>query len=505
VVISPGALRLLGTAVVFVLAFASAALAEASPEADAAEHLSLETAPWTGDLDGMLARRMVRVLVPYSRTLFFNDRGQERGITADVAREFERYLNLKYRARLGSRPLTVVLIPTTRDQLLSRIAEGLGDIAAGNLTITQARREQADFVAQTGRDPVHEVVVTGPASPPLARLEDLSGQVVTVRASSSYAESLAELNARLRASGRDPVKVEYLPEELEDEDAMEMLQAGIAGLTVVDRWKARIWASVLTGIRVREDLSLRDGGQIGWAIRHGSPLLSAELARFFVTTSRNWGGFNSRIISFHRRIHQITNNATKAESRRFALMAGLFEKYGLRYGFDPLMLTAQAFQESKLRQDARSHAGALGVMQIMPATGAEMAVGDVRELEPNIHAGAKYLSQLITRYFPDASFDAVNRPLFAFASYNAGPGAVAGLRRQAERRGLDRDRWFNNVEMIAAEKIGLETTTYVRNIYKYYVAYKLGHLATEAGEAARQKASAEWGWGSEEGPPKASQ
>jgi membrane-bound lytic murein transglycosylase MltF len=166
------------------------------------------------------------------------------------------------------------------------------------------------------------------------------------------------------------------------------------------------------------------------------------------------------------------------------------------------MLTAQAFQESKLRQDARSHAGALGVMQIMPATGAEMGVGDVRELEPNIHAGTKYLNQLLTRYFPDASFDAVNRPLFAFASYNAGPGAVAGLRRQAERRGLDRDRWFNHVEVIAAEKIGLETTTYVRNIYKYYVAYRLGHLATKAGEAARKKAAADWAWGSEEGAPK---
>ena len=504
-VVSPSALGLLRAAVVVAGTCASAALAQTTPETNSPHQLSLENAPRTGDLDAMLQRGMIRVLVPYSRTLFFNDRGQERGITADVARELERYLNLKYRKTLGNRPLTVVLIATSRDQLLPRLAEGLGDIAAGNLTVTAARKEQAEFVPQTGRDPVHEIVVTGPASPPLSRLEDLSGQVVTVRASSSYAESLADLNGRLRASNRDPVQVEYLPEELEDEDAMEMVQAGLVGLTVVDRWKARIWASVLPEIRVREDLSLRDQGQIGWAVRHGSPLLSAELARFFVKTSRNWGGFNSRIISFQRRIHQITSNARTAESRRFAAMASLFEKYGLRYGFDPLMLTAQAFQESKLRQEARSHAGALGVMQVMPATGAEMGVGDVRQLEPNIHAGTKYLSQLLTRFFPDASFDAMNRPLFAFASYNAGPGAVAGLRRQAERRGLDRDRWFNHVEVIAAEKIGLETTTYVRNIYKYYVAYKLGHMATKAGEEARKKAAAEWAWGSEEGPSKASQ
>jgi membrane-bound lytic murein transglycosylase MltF len=503
VVVSPGALRLLGTAVLVAGMCASAAEAQGTPETDAPQQLSLENAPRTGDLDAMLKHGMIRVLVPYSRTLFFNDGGKERGITADVVRELERYLNLKYRAKLGNRPLTVVLIPTTRDLLLSRLEQGLGDIAAGNLTVTEARKRQADFVPQTGRDRVHEVVVTGPASPLLARLEDLAGQVVSVRASSSYAESLGELNGRLRVAGREPVKVEFLPEELEDEDAMEMLQAGVLGLTAVDGWKARLWSRVLPGIRVREDLLLRDQGRIAWAIRHDSPLLSAELARFFVVTSRNWGGFDSRIVSFQRRT-QITSNARTPESRRFAALAGLFEKYGQRYGFDPLMLTAQAFQESKLRQEARSHAGAVGVMQVMPGTAAEMGVGDVRQLEPNIHAGTKYLSQLVTRYFGDGSFDAVNRPLFAFASYNAGPGAISGSRRQAERRGLDPDRWFNNVEVVVGEKIGLETTTYVRNVYKYYVAYKLCHQATKAGEAARKKAVADWAWGSEQAAPEAS-
>jgi membrane-bound lytic murein transglycosylase MltF len=258
---------------------------------------------------------------------------------------------------------------------------------------------------------------------------------------------------------------------------------------VVDRWKARIWAKVLPGIRVREDLCVRDEGQIGWAIRYGSPRLASELARFFVATSRNWGGFDSRLQTYQRRIQQITSNTGNAESRLFGAMVGLFEKYGQRYGFDPLMLTAQAFQESKLRQEARSHAGAIGVMQVLPATGAEMAVGDITKLEPNIHAGSKYLSQLLTRYFPDASFDSTNRPLFAFASYNAGPGAIASMRREAARRHLDPDRWFGQVEMVVAEKVGLETTTYVRNIYKYYVAYSLGRMATEAGQAARVRAT----------------
>ena len=112
-------------------------------------------------------------------------------------------------------------------------------------------------------------------------------------------------------------------------------------------------------------------------------------------------------------------------------------------------------------------------MQLMPATGAEMKVGDITVTESNIHAGAKYMDQLMTRYFPDAKFSEGNRPLFAFASYNCGPGNVSKSRREAAKRGLDPDKWFNNVELVIAEKIGTETTTYVRNIYKYYVAYRL--------------------------------
>jgi membrane-bound lytic murein transglycosylase MltF len=473
---------------VVLLALVTSAVAAGQEEREAPHQIQFSNTAWRGDLDAMLERRVIRVLVPYSRTLFFSDRGHERGITADLVREFERFLNTKHSARLGKRPVTVVLVATTRDQLLSGIEEGLGDIAAGNLTITDARRERVDFVRLTGLSTVKEVVVAGPTAPALERLDDLSGRTVYVRASSTYAESLDALNGRLKTGGRAPVQVTPLPEALEDEDVLEMLNAGILELTVVDDWKARIWAKVLPKIRVRTDLSLRDEGQIGWAIRKGSPQLAAELAGFFTATSRNWGGFDSRIASFERRIKQITNNARSQDVQRFDKTIGLFDKYGEKYGFDPLLLTAQGFQESKLRQEVRSPAGAIGVMQVLPSTATDLKVGDITQLEPNIHAGTKYMSQLMTRYFPDASFDAVNRPLFAFASYNAGPGAIARLRRETERRALDPDRWFNNVEVVVAEKIGIETTTYVRNIYKYYVAYRLLVSAREAQRAAREKA-----------------
>ena len=151
------------------------------------------------------------------------------------------------------------------------------------------------------------------------------------------------------------------------------------------------------------------------------------------------------------------------------------------------MLAAQGYQESQLNQNAKSHVGAIGIMQVMPATGAELKVGDIAVAENNVHAGTKYMDQLMTKYFQDAKFSESNRPLFAFASYNAGPGRISQMRKEAAKRGLDPDKWFNNVEIVTAEKVGIETTTYVRNIYKYYVAYSL-MLATRTEQSEARKA-----------------
>jgi membrane-bound lytic murein transglycosylase MltF len=449
--------------------------------------LSLENKPWKGDFDAMLQRRMIRVLVPYSRTLYFVDKGRERGVTADLVRDFERYLNRKYARELGKRPLTVYIIPTTRDRLLTGLNEGLGDVAAGNLTATDGRRKVVDFAVFPDDTPVRELIVTGPSAPAITTLDDLSGRKIHVRKATSYYESVEALNGRLKKAGKAPARIVELSDALEDEDKLEMLNAGVFEFVVVDDWKARMWAQILPKIKVREDLVLRAEGHIGWALRKDSPRLVAELMEAYREIVVRQGGLDRLRAQYHKRIKQITNNTGSAEWRRFEQAIRLFEKYGERYGFDPLMLAAQGYQESRLDQRARSHVGAVGVMQIMPATGKHLAVGDIHEIEPNIHAGAKYMDQLMARYFPDARFTAEVRPLFAFASYNAGPGKIARMRREAAKRGLNPDKWFNNVEIVVSERIGLETTTYVRNIYKYYTAYRLTLDAQLAQRAAREK------------------
>ncbi len=448
-----------------------------------ARQLSLKNQPWTGDLDKMLDRRMIRVLVPFSRTLFYTDKGRERGLTADAAREFEQYLNRKYKT--GKRPLTLYLIPTTRDKLLPGLAAGLGDVAAGNLTVTPDRQRLVDFVVQ-GDYQVKEVVVTGAKAQPLASLDALAGRTVHVRKSSSYYESLVALNQRNRQTKRPQVVLRLVPEALEDEDMLEMANAGLIDALVVDDWKAKIWAQILPRIVVHKDVSVHEGGRIGWAIRKGNPQLAAAIQDFYVNVAKKNASYEYRLAQTMRRVKQIKDPTQSADWKRFEEMQALFRRYGKQYRFDPLMLTAQGYQESQLNQKAKSHVGAIGVMQLMPDTGAEMKVGDIRITEANIHAGAKYLDQLMTKFFPDAHFSASDRPLFAFASYNAGPGNIAKMRREAVKRQLDPDKWFNNVEIVVAEKIGAETTTYVRNVYKYYVAYKLTLEMEEAQRKARQ-------------------
>ena len=434
---------------------------------------NLKHAPWRGDFDGVLERRSIRVLVPYSRTLYFNDKGRERGLTAELMRDFERYLNKTYADRLGKRPLTIIMIPTTRDRLLPDLVAGVGDIAAGNLTVTEERLKQADFVAPADRKPVRELVVTGPKSPALATLDDLAGKTVHVRRASSYYESLTALDMRLRAAGKPPIKLTLLPDALEDEDVLEMVNAGLLQIVVVDDWKAAMWAQILPQVKVHDNLVVRSEGLIGWAIRKNSPQLKQAANDFYVNYAKKQGVIDYRLKQALKRVKQITNNTEAAELKRFELALALFDKYGKQYGFDPLMLAAQGYQESQLDQNAKSRVGAIGIMQIMPATGKDLNVGNIAVTESNIHAGAKYMDQLMTRYFPDAHFSGNNRALFAFASYNAGPANIAKMRKEAAQRGLDPDQWLNNVEILVAEKIGIETTTYVRNIYKYYAAYRL--------------------------------
>jgi membrane-bound lytic murein transglycosylase MltF len=432
--------------------------------------LALPTEKWTGDLDGMIERRMIRVLVVYSKTFYFIEKGAQRGVTYDTFHAFEEGLNKKLRTK--HLRVNVVFIPTSRDELLSGLVAGRGDIAAANLTITPERQKMADFASPILRD-VKEIVVTGAGSPEIKTIDDLAGKEVFVRRSSSYYESLVALNQRFRKEGKPKVTLVPAPEDLEDEDLLEMQSAGLIPVLVVDSHKAEFWKQIFPRLVLHPEVAVRTEGEIAWAIRKNSPKLKAELDAFSAAHGKGTAFGNEIFRRYLKSTRYVKNATAEAELKKFRELIAYFRKYGDKYGMDWMLMAAQGYQESRLDQNVRSPVGAIGVMQVMPATGKELHVGDITQVDPNIHAGVKYVRFMIDQYYKNEPMDDLNKGLFAFASYNAGAGRIQQLRKEAATRGLDPNVWFHNVERIAAEKIGRETVTYVSNIYKYYIAYSL--------------------------------
>jgi len=447
----------------------------------------LLTERWTGDYDTLVKNRVIRVLVVHNPMMYFLDKGEQRGITYEAMKLFEEDINK--REKTGTMKIHVVLIPVARDQLIPGLIEGRGDIAAANLTITPERQKAVDFSIPAYAD-ASEIVITGPSGAKLEKLEDLSGQEVHVRKSSSYYEHLVALNADFKKRGQEPVKIVEESEYLEDADLLEMVNAGLLPMTVVDSHKAEFWKDIFADIKLHPQIAISTGNQIAWALRKDSPKLKAVVDEFVKKNRKGTLMGNILIKRYLKENKWVRNAMSPKEIEKFNKVVGMFEKYADQYGFDYLMTTALAYQESTLDHSKRSSVGAVGIMQILPSTAADKNVGipDVKDLEKNIHAGTKYLRFVREQYFNDPAIDPLNQTLLAFASYNAGPARVAGLRRKAKQAGLDPNIWFNNVEVIAAKEIGRETVTYVSNIYKYYITYRLmGEKNAAKQEAIEQR------------------
>jgi membrane-bound lytic murein transglycosylase MltF len=436
---------------------------------------------FTGDFDEMVKRRVIRAGVVYNRTHYFLDKGVQRGMSAESLRLFEEELNT--RLKTGLLKVHVAIVPLGRDQLFHALQEGKVDLVAATLTITPEREKLAAFSIPT-RTNVSEIVVTAPKVPPVATADDLSGREVFIRKTSSYYESVQKLNESLKSRGKPPVAVKEAPEALESDDILEMVNAGLVDITIVDDYIAEFWQKIFTDVVLHKGAAVRTGGAIAVGVRKTNPKLLQAVNLWI----KKYGPKTAFGNTMERRYLESTNyakNATsEAERKKLLAVVKLFEKYSAKYDVDYLLMAAQGYQESRLDQEAKSHVGAVGVMQVMPATGKDLAVGDINQMEPNIHAGVKYFRFMVDQFYKNEPMDPLNKGLMTLASYNAGPGRIRQLRKETAQRGLNPNVWFGNVERVVSERVGRETVQYVSNIYKYYVAYKLVFDR----EAERQKA-----------------
>ncbi|MGD9043906.1 MAG: lytic transglycosylase F [Desulfobacterales bacterium] len=410
--------------------------------------------------------KTVRVLVSFNKTNFFEAGGQIKGLEAELMRQYEKYL------RQGSK-INVIFIAQPFKELIPALIDGRGDIAAAGLTITPDRQKQVAFTDPYIKN-IDEIIVAAKGVTGLKHKTDLSGHKIHVVSGSSYVQHLKELNHQFAQDDLNPIEIVEASENLESEDLMQMVNAGIFELMVVDNHIARLWSKVLKNVVLREDLKIHSGGNIAWAVRKNNPRLLSNLNTFLQEHREGTLLGNMLIKRYYEKTKWIQNPLEKAEKKQLKQMGVLFRKYAKMYGFDWLKIAALAYQESRFDQEKKSERGAVGVMQIKPDTASDSNVNieNVFKLENNIHAGVKYLAFLRDRYFDDAAIDPNAKFNFTVAAYNAGPARIKSLRRKARKIGLDQNKWFFNVEHVARKEIGMETVQYVANLNKYYIAYK---------------------------------
>jgi membrane-bound lytic murein transglycosylase MltF len=434
--------------------------------------LPLEFARHTGDLDEMLKQRRIRALITINPIAFFYVQGRPAGYTFEALQALERFINEKYKT--GALKVEVTFIPMRPDQLEAALTEGIGDVIAQGVIITPAREDRVAFTIPIQRD-VTQIVVTGKDVPVGTTFDDLAGKPIYANPATVAYDNLNRISEERQKAGKPPLTIKAADKALMGDDLVEMVNAGLIPATVSLRPRSELWAKVLPNIQPHPNMVVVSRANTAWVIRKQSPELKKVLDEF-VAANREGTSFGNMLLRRYLEDTKWVKNSTNTEEmKKFVAYADFFKKYSDQYNFDYLMIAAQGYQESMLDQSKRSPTGAVGIMQVIPkyAAAPPINVKEVVTADKNIEAGVKMLRNITDAYFNDPAISQVDKTLFTFASYDAGPNRIAELRTKAAKDGLDPNKWFGNVELEVAKGIGQETVTYVNNVYKYYVAYKL--------------------------------
>ena len=420
----------------------------------------------------MVKRRNIRALVLINPIGFFYDNGQPMGIMYDALSALETYVNQKFHT--GAVKIQISFIPVRPDQVEDALTQGVGDFVAYSLVITPERQQQVAFTVPLETN-AQQVLVTGASFGKVTSLDDLGGKAIYANPVTVQYQALQEANHRLKTAGKPLIVIKPADRYLLDDDLVQMVNAGLLPATVMEVSRAKLWAQVLHNLTVHPEPALASGEQTAWALRKNNPQLKQLLDEFIAPRAVGSSFGNTLVRRYLENTRWVVNSTSPGEMKKFEALSGIFKKYGSQYNLDYLMMMAQGYQESMLEQSVRSPGGAVGIMQVMPrdAAASPINVPDVWTAEGNIHAGVKMLRVIEDQYLNDPKIDPLNKTLLALASYNAGPNRIAQLRQEAAKEGLDPNQWFGNMELMVARNVGQVTVTYVGNVYKYYVAYKL--------------------------------
>ena len=418
------------------------------------------------DLAQIRSSQVLRVLVNQSRNSSGQVQGESIGVEYHRLRAFERYLN--GHARDGQE-ITLKIIPKAKDQLLGALLRGEGDLMApGELLDVKPTHAVTPSDSIIERVPLMLVGVKGERR--YTRLEQLSGRTVALTTGSAAGEALNLINQKLALRKLPPVNIEWVDPTLAVEDVLEMVQAGIYHLTLVEQPIAERWAKLMPKLRFDRKVLVSEPGAMRWYVRRDASMLRASVDRF-LTTYTVPADQNVAFERVYRRLYRVHYPLARADRQKLEKLRPVLQKHAQQQGMDWLNLAALAFKESTLNPNAKGTGGATGLLQITPSAAQRVGVNNIQNVEGNVQAGAKYLAMIRRKFFASPQLNERERMAFVLAAYNMGPERVQGMRAEARRRGLNPNQWFFQVERIAMEQVGMGAVSYVNSVNKYYLAF----------------------------------
>lgn len=428
------------------------------------------------DLGQIRSSKVLRVLVNQSRNSSGEVKGEPVGVEYYRLRALEHYLN----ARIAEREqVTLKIVPRAKEQLLAALQRGEGDLAApGELldsTLVRGVEPSAPVVDQV---PLQLVGRKGGRS--YSRVEQLSGRTIALTSASAAGPAIQAINQQLALRKRAPIKVEWVDPSLAVEDVLEMVQAGIFPLTVVERPIALRWARVMPKLRIDGKVRLAQPEAIRWYVSRDAPMLQAAVGRF-LAGYRAPDNQDAAFERIYRRQYRVHDPLARQDRQRLAALRPVLHKHAQAQQIDWLDLAALAFKESTLNSRARGSGGAHGLMQITPSAAQRVGVSDTSSVDGNVQASARYLALIRRKFFASPRINERERMAFVLAAYNLGPERVQAMRAEARRRGLNGDQWFFQTERIAMEQVGMGPVSFVNSVNKYYLAFNRERAALERG------------------------
>ena len=418
------------------------------------------------DLAQIRSSQVLRVLVNQSRNSSGEVQGQSIGVEYHRLRAFEHYLNSHAR---DGQEITLKIIPKAKDQLLGALSRGEGDVVAPG--------ELIDFMpshAISASDPIIDhvplLLVGVKGERRFTRFEQLSGRTVALTTGSAAGASVNLINQKLALRKLPPVKIEWVDPTLAVEDVLEMVQAGIFHLTIVEQPIAERWATLMPKLRFDRKVLVSAPDAMHWYVRRDASMLRASIDRFLA----GYKAPADQDVAFervYRRLYRVHYPLARADRQKLEKLRPVLQKHARQQGMDWLNLAALAFKESTLDPDAKGSGGATGLLQITPSAAQRVGVSNIQNVDNNVQAGAKYLALIRRKFFASPKLNERERMAFVLAAYNMGPERVQSMRAEAKRRGLNPNQWFFQVERIAMEQVGMGAVSYVNSVNKYYLAF----------------------------------